>query len=36
MKVLNGKNKLVRLLPTEAAIGRWIEEAKKLDPKIEY
>jgi predicted RecB family nuclease len=36
MKELNGKHKLVRLLPTEAAIGRWIEEAKRLDPKIEY
>jgi predicted RecB family nuclease len=36
MKELNGKHKLVRLLPTEATIGRWVEEAKTLDPKIEY
>jgi predicted RecB family nuclease len=36
IKAYNVKNKLVRLLPTEAAIGRWIEAAKKLDQKIEY
>ena len=36
MKALNGKRKLVRLLPTEAAIKRWIEAAKKLDQKIKY
>ena len=36
MRELNGKRKLVRLLPTENAIKRWIEAAKKLDPKIKY
>jgi len=36
MKDLNGKRKLVRLLPTENAIRRWIEAAKKLDQKIRY
>ena len=36
MRELNGKRKLVRLLPTENAIKRWIEAAKKLDQKIEY
>jgi len=36
MRDLNGKRKLVRLLPTENAIRRWIEAAKKLDQKIKY
>jgi hypothetical protein len=36
MRELNGKRKLVRLLPTENAIKRWVEEAKTLDPKIKY
>jgi hypothetical protein len=32
----NKKRKLVRLVPTGKAVGRWIEEAKKLQPKISY
>jgi len=36
MREANGKHKLVRLLPTENAIKRWIEAAKKLDQRIEY
>lgn len=36
MRELNGKRKLVRLLPTENAIKRWIVAAGKLDQKISY
>ena len=36
MAAANKKRKLVRLVPTEKAIGRWIEEAKKLPLKITY
>jgi hypothetical protein len=36
MAAANEKRKLVRLVPTEKAIGRWIEEAKKLPLKITY
>jgi hypothetical protein len=32
----NAKRKLVRLLPSEKAVTRWIENAKKLAPKISY
>ena len=32
----NKKRKLVRLVPTEKAVGRWIEFAKKLQLKITY
>jgi predicted RecB family nuclease len=32
----NKKRKLVRLLPTERTVGRWIEAAKKLTLKITY
>ena len=32
----NAKRKLVRLLPSEKAVGRWIEHAKKLPLKITY
>ena len=32
----NKKRKLVRLVPTEKAVGRWIEAAKKLPLKITY
>jgi predicted flap endonuclease-1-like 5' DNA nuclease len=32
----NVKRKLVRLLPTEMAVVRWIEHAKKLQLKISY
>lgn len=36
MAAANKKRKLVRLVPTEKAVGRWIEEAKKLPLKITY
>jgi hypothetical protein len=32
----NRKRKLVRLLPSEKVVGRWIEHAKKLPIKISY
>src|SRR5690242_18203730 len=36
MAEANAKRKLVRTLPTERAVGRWIAEAGKLEPKISY
>jgi predicted RecB family nuclease len=36
MAEANRKRKLVRLLPSEKAVGRWIEHAKKLPLKITY
>lgn len=36
MKAANVKRKLVRLLPSDKAVSRWIEHAKKLPPKITY
>src|SRR5205823_8658306 len=36
MKEANGRRKLVRLMPSEKAVVRWIEQAKKLPPKITY
>ena len=32
----NKKNKLVRLLPSEKVVARWIDNAKKLPLKISY
>ena len=32
----NKKRKLVRLLPSEKVVARWIECAKKLELKIKY
>ena len=32
----NKRRKMVRLLPSEKAVGRWIEHAKKLPLKISY
>ncbi len=32
----NKKRKMVRLLPSEKVVGRWIENAKKLQLKITY
>ena len=32
----NKKRKLVRLLPSEKVVGRWIESAQKLPLKIKY
>jgi predicted flap endonuclease-1-like 5' DNA nuclease len=36
MAVANVKRKLVRVLPSESTIGRWIDHAKKLPVKISY
>jgi hypothetical protein len=36
MAAANKKRKLVRLVPTDKAVGRWIEEARKLPTKISY
>jgi hypothetical protein len=36
MATANTKRKLVRLLPSEKAVTRWIETAKKLPLKISY
>jgi predicted flap endonuclease-1-like 5' DNA nuclease len=36
MAEINGKRKLVRLLPSVGTVTRWIETAKKLPPLIRY
>ena len=36
MAEANAKRKLVRVLPSERTVGRWIEHAKKLPLKITY
>ena len=36
MREENDKRKLVRLVPTEKAVGRWVAAAKSLPPKITY
>jgi hypothetical protein len=36
MAAANKQRKLVRLLPSEKRIGRWIEAAKRLQIKISY
>ena len=36
MRKENDKRKLVRLVPTEKAVSRWVDAAKKLPPKITY
>ena len=36
MRKVNDKRKLVQLVPTEKAVGRWIEHARRLPPKITY
>jgi predicted flap endonuclease-1-like 5' DNA nuclease len=36
MKEANTKRKLVRLLPSERRVKRWIADAKNLPPKITY
>jgi hypothetical protein len=36
MAEANKKRKMVRLLPSEKVVGRWIENAKKLPIKISY
>jgi predicted flap endonuclease-1-like 5' DNA nuclease len=36
MGTINSKKKLVRRLPTEAMVERWVSEAKKLKPAVRY
>jgi predicted flap endonuclease-1-like 5' DNA nuclease len=36
MAEANAKRKLVRVLPSDLAVVRWIEQAKKLPLKITY
>jgi hypothetical protein len=36
MADINTKRKLVRLLPSESTVTRWIETAKKLPPLVRY
>jgi predicted flap endonuclease-1-like 5' DNA nuclease len=36
MRNANAKRKLVNFLPSEKAVARWIEQARKLAPKITY
>jgi hypothetical protein len=36
MAAANKKNKLVRFLPSEKVVSRWIDNAKKLPLKISY
>jgi predicted flap endonuclease-1-like 5' DNA nuclease len=36
MKEANDRRNLVRLLPSESMVRRWIESAKKLPPAIRY
>ena len=36
MAQANSKRKLVRVLPSERAVVRWVEQAKKLPIKISY
>ena len=36
MVEVNAKKKLVRRLPTESMVGRWVDDAKSLDPVVGY
>lgn len=36
MVAVNHKKKLVRRLPTESMVQRWVDHAKKLDPTVTY
>jgi hypothetical protein len=36
IKAANDKRKLVRFLPSERAVSKWIDQAKKLPLKITY
>jgi Domain of unknown function (DUF4332) len=36
MAEVNKKRKLVRFLPSEKLVTRWVEHARKLPPKITY
>jgi len=36
MAETNTKKRLVRRLPTESMVERWVTEAKKLNPVVKY
>jgi hypothetical protein len=36
MAEINQKKRLVRRLPTESMVTRWIADAKKLAPAVKY
>ena len=36
MVEVNNKKRLVRRLPTETMVGRWVDHAKTLDPIVKY
>ena len=36
MVEINEKKKLVRRLPTESMVSRWVESAKTLEPSVKY
>jgi predicted flap endonuclease-1-like 5' DNA nuclease len=36
MVEVNSKKRLVRRLPTESMVARWVAEAKKLNPVVKY
>jgi predicted flap endonuclease-1-like 5' DNA nuclease len=36
MAEANARRKLARVLPSDSAVVRWIEQAKRLTPKISY
>ena len=36
MEKVNGEKKLARTSPPEATVTKWIEAAKKMDPKMTY
>ncbi len=36
MVEINEKKKLVRRLPTESMVARWIDSAKELEPSVKY
>ena len=36
MVEVNNKKRLVRRLPTESMVGRWVEHARELDPIVKY
>ena len=36
MAEVNGKRKLVRVLPREKSVAKWVEQAKTLEPMMKY
>jgi predicted flap endonuclease-1-like 5' DNA nuclease len=36
MAEVNAKKRLVRRLPTESMVKRWVDDAKKLSPAVKY